>query len=99
MGTALSAMLIDVDQRFDGNFAPVSARSWSIIRSSRVMEENLFNGFPKESGNRESQGKAGIKFTCLNRIDGLSRHPELIGKVGLGPVLHDAKDFDAVFHL
>lgn len=64
----------------------------------RVVFENFFNGFLKEPSDFEGEWQAGIKLAGFDGIDGLSGDGELLGEVGLGPVLHDSENFDTVFH-
>jgi hypothetical protein len=62
------------------------------------VDEDGFDGGIEETIEFEGEGEAGVVFTSLDSVNGLTRNLELLGKLGLGPVAFGAEDAESVIH-
>src|ERR1700761_2996160 len=60
--------------------------------------EDVFDPATEQFGQRKGQRQAGIVAPGLDGVDGLTRHGELVGQVGLAPALLGAQFAAGVFH-
>lgn len=61
-----------------------------------LVREDLLDGAREDFCDAKGQGKAGVVFARFNRIDGLTRHIQLAGEVGLCPIALGAERFEMV---